>query len=64
MEGKDPKEKFLIFLPNCGLTGNKIATEFLQFLENYNINVQNCRGQLFDNAPVRKIKRSLIIYFT
>lgn len=51
MEGSSPKERFLTFLPNCGHTGFSIANALLDFLGKSNIDIQDCRGQSYDNAP-------------
>lgn len=50
IEGSMPKERFLTFLPNCGHTGEATAKALLQFLDDHQIDILNCRGQSYDNA--------------
>ena len=45
-----PVERFLKFIPIFSHTGLKIALIILQFLEENGINIENCRGQSYDNA--------------
>ncbi|KAI6647183.1 Zinc finger MYM-type protein 1-like [Oopsacas minuta] len=45
-----PKEIFLKFLPTIGHTGQVIAEMILSFLEEYGIDINNCRGQTYDDA--------------
>ena len=45
-----PKERFLSFLPMIGHTGQVIAEMILTFLEEHGIDINNCRGQSYDNA--------------
>uniref|UniRef100_H2YTB8 TTF-type domain-containing protein n=1 Tax=Ciona savignyi TaxID=51511 RepID=H2YTB8_CIOSA len=45
-----PVERFLKFIPIYSHTGSEIARIILQFLEENGINIQNCRGQSYDNA--------------
>lgn len=50
MEGSTPKERFLIFLPNCGHTGEATANALLKLLGDHQIDIMDCRGQSYDNA--------------
>jgi hypothetical protein len=50
-EGSAPKERFLTFVPNCGHSGAAIPKPLLEFLDSYKIDISNCRGQSYDNAP-------------
>ena len=50
MEKSMPNERFLSFLPNIGNTGDATSKALLQFLDNYNINIHDCRGQSYNNA--------------
>ena len=43
-------ERFLKFIPIFSHTGSKIAQIILQFLEENGMNIENCHGQLYDNA--------------
>ena len=45
-----PVERFLTFIPIFSHTGLEIAQIILQFLEENGINIENCRGQSYDNA--------------
>jgi hypothetical protein len=60
MEGPAPKERFLTFIPNCGHSGAAIARALLVFLDSYKIDISNCRGQSYDNAPNMSGKYSVI----
>lgn len=51
IEQSMPKERFLTFLPNCGHTGDATAKALLKFLGDHDINILDCRGQSYDNAP-------------
>jgi hypothetical protein len=51
MEGSTPKERLLTFIPNCGHSGAAKAKALLEFLDSYKIDISNCRGQSYDNAP-------------
>lgn len=51
VEGLEPVERFLTFLPNCGHTGKEMAEALLQFLQEHGIDIQDCRGQSYDTAP-------------
>ncbi|XP_050063061.1 zinc finger MYM-type protein 1-like [Aphis gossypii] len=50
MENLIPVERFLTFLPNSGHTGKAIAETLIHFLNEYNIDIKDCRGQSYDNA--------------
>lgn len=44
------KERFLEFLENCGHKGEQLADAVFKFLNDHGLDIQNCRGQSFDNA--------------
>ncbi|KAJ8926499.1 hypothetical protein NQ314_021101 [Rhamnusium bicolor] len=46
-----PVERFLKFIPIKEHKSENIAETILNFLENYDIPVKDCRGQIYDNAP-------------
>ena len=45
-----PVERFLTFLPQQGHKGEQLADSLLQFLHSWGINIDDCRGQSYDNA--------------
>ena len=45
-----PVERFLKFIPIFSHTGSKIAHNILRFLEENNLNIENCRCQSYDNV--------------
>jgi len=45
-----PKERFLKFIPNCGHKGADMENSVVSTLEDLNIDINNCRGQSYDNA--------------
>lgn len=45
-----PVERFMRFLPNIGHKFETIKTAVLSFLTKHDIDINNCRGQLYDNA--------------
>lgn len=45
-----PIERFLTFIHIRSHTGEDLAKYLLQYLEQNGINIQNCRGQSYDNA--------------
>ena len=45
-----PVEQFITFIPMFSHTGAEIAEMILTFLKDNHINVENCRGQSYDNA--------------
>lgn len=56
MEYTTPKERFLTFIPNHGHTGAAMANVLLEFLESYNTDAGDCRGQPYDNIANRSAK--------
>ncbi|KAE9523745.1 hypothetical protein AGLY_015805 [Aphis glycines] len=50
MEGPNPVERFLKFLPNQGHNAQKMFEGIMQVLEEFNLDIKNCRGQSYDNA--------------
>ncbi|XP_067130448.1 zinc finger MYM-type protein 1-like [Centruroides vittatus] len=44
------KERFLGFLPIFSHTGEKLEKVILEFLNNIDLDITNCRGQSYDNA--------------
>ncbi|XP_069582652.1 zinc finger MYM-type protein 1-like [Ranitomeya imitator] len=54
INGKEVKvvESFVDFIEIKGKTSESISTVILQQLEKYGIDIQNCRGQAYDNAAV------------
>ena len=45
-----PEERFIKFIPNTGHKGEEIITHVLSTLEDYGLDILNCRGQSYDNA--------------
>lgn len=45
-----PVERFLEFIPNTGHTGEKLTNALLAVLKKYDIPLDLCRGQSYDNA--------------
>lgn len=45
-----PVERFLCFIPNVGHGSAALFEAVLDVLSKYNIDIQNCRGQSYDNA--------------
>ncbi|XP_014210058.1 zinc finger MYM-type protein 1-like [Copidosoma floridanum] len=45
-----PIERFLEFIPNVGHTAKKISGAVIESLEKFGIDIENCRGQSYDNA--------------
>lgn len=41
MENLVPVERFLMFLPNCGHTGNALAETLIQVIDDYKIDIKN-----------------------
>ena len=50
MEDKYPVERFLAFMRNVGHTGKDQATALLKHLESIGVNIDDCRGQSYDNV--------------
>ena len=50
MEQDRPVEKFEKFLPNQGRKAEEMFCGLMNFLEDHDIDIQNCRGQSYDNA--------------
>ncbi|XP_040210939.1 zinc finger MYM-type protein 1-like [Rana temporaria] len=50
LEGKQPVERFVTFLPSTGHKGEEMANALLKFLNNVGLSIQECRGQSYDNA--------------
>lgn len=45
-----PEERFLEFHRNSGHTGKELADALITFLSTHGIEINNCRGQTYDNA--------------
>uniref|UniRef100_A0ABD2WP07 DUF4371 domain-containing protein n=1 Tax=Trichogramma kaykai TaxID=54128 RepID=A0ABD2WP07_9HYME len=45
-----PQERFLKFIANCGHKAEETATAVLATLEELGLNLNDCRGQSYDNA--------------
>ncbi|XP_025200593.1 zinc finger MYM-type protein 1-like [Melanaphis sacchari] len=45
-----PVERFMCFLPNIGHKSETLETAVLSFLTKHDIDINNCRGQSYDNA--------------
>lgn len=45
-----PVERFLCFLPNVGHKAEELFNAVINVLDTYGIDIQNCRGQSYDNA--------------
>ncbi|KAL4143314.1 hypothetical protein QTP88_005660 [Uroleucon formosanum] len=45
-----PNERYLTFIPNCGHTGEDMEKAVVSTLETLDININDCRGQSYDNA--------------
>ena len=45
-----PEERFIKFIPNTGHKGEEMITHVLSTLEDYGLDILNCRGQSYDNA--------------
>lgn len=43
-------ERFLTFVPSCGHTGIEIANTLIEFLDHHKIELNDCRGHLYNNA--------------
>lgn len=50
MEHDTPVERFVKFLPNQGHKAQEMFEGLKKFLEDNDIDIQNCRGQSYDNA--------------
>jgi len=50
MEHDTPVERFVKFLPNQGHKAEEMFQGLMKFLEDHDIDIQNCRGQSYDNA--------------
>lgn len=50
MEGPNPVERFLNFLPNQGHKAQEIFDGIMKFFVECNLDIKNCRGQSYDNA--------------
>eukprot|EP00918_Siedleckia_nematoides_P046702 GHVU01102383.1.p1 GENE.GHVU01102383.1~~GHVU01102383.1.p1 ORF type:complete len:959 (-),score=115.48 GHVU01102383.1:303-3179(-) len=50
IETGKPVERFLTYLESTGHTGEGIATALLGYLDNVDIDIQDCRGQTYDGA--------------
>ncbi|XP_065662885.1 uncharacterized protein LOC136085499 [Hydra vulgaris] len=50
MEQDRPVERFVKFLPNQGHKAEEMFRGLMNFLEDHDIDIQNCRGQSYDNA--------------
>ena len=50
MEHDTPVERFVKFLPNQGHKAQEMFEGLMKFLADHDIDIQNCRGQSYDNA--------------
>lgn len=50
MEGPNPVERFLKFLPIQGHNAQKMFDGIMKVFEECNLDIKNCRGQSYDNA--------------
>ena len=50
MEQTKPVERFVTFMPNQGHKAQEMFNGLQDFLNAHNIDIQNCRGQSYDNA--------------
>ncbi|XP_042213159.1 uncharacterized protein LOC121860170 [Homarus americanus] len=50
MEHDTPVERFVKFLPNQGHKAQEMFERLMKFLADNDIDIQNCRGQSYDNA--------------
>lgn len=46
----EPIERFLKFIPSVGHKAQEMADSVVKTITNFGINIQNCRGQSYDNA--------------
>lgn len=46
----EPVERFLKFIPSVGHKAQEMADSVVKTIENFGIDIQNCRGQSYDNA--------------
>ncbi|XP_065645338.1 uncharacterized protein LOC136075828 [Hydra vulgaris] len=49
-EKDTPVERFLVFMPNQGHKAQDMYDGLINFLNKYDLNIKNCRGQSYDNA--------------
>ncbi|XP_065664704.1 uncharacterized protein LOC136086337 [Hydra vulgaris] len=49
IEKDTPVERFLVFMPNQGHKAQDMY-DLINFLNKYDLNIKNCRGQSYDNA--------------
>ena len=52
MENTTPVERFVTFMPNQGHKTEDMFDGLMQFIDTHGIDIQHCRGQSYDNAPV------------
>lgn len=45
-----PEERFVEFFKNQGHTGKELVDSVFEFFKGHGLDIQNCRGQSFDNA--------------
>ena len=50
MENTTPVERFVTFMPNQGHKAQEMYDGLTKFLTLHGIDMQNCRGQTYDNA--------------
>jgi len=73
MTDHKPVERFLTFISISSHTGQNLADTLLQYLKDHDIDFDNCRGQMYDNASnmsgkyngmqqILKNKNSLVDY--
>uniref|UniRef100_UPI00358E3B13 uncharacterized protein n=1 Tax=Myxine glutinosa TaxID=7769 RepID=UPI00358E3B13 len=58
MEGGNPVERFLTFIPNAGHKAEDMFIALMTFLELHEIDIKNCRGQSYDSANAMSGKYS------
>jgi hypothetical protein len=50
MEKANPVERFVKFMPNQGHKAQDMFDGLVEFLDEHDIQISNCRGQSYDNA--------------
>lgn len=50
MEGCEPVERFVTFMPNRGHKAADMFKALVDFLQRHNLSIHDCRGQSYDNA--------------
>ena len=52
LENNEPIERFLTFMCNKGHKAQDIFNALKSFLKDHDIDIQDCRGQSYDNASI------------